>query len=124
MITALARAISSPHPTRDDHMMPTPTESTITHVAAQDWASWVEDNDAIVIDVREPNEWLRGTLPGSRRISLANLPSATTSMDPSRAVLLVCAVGARSTVGATWLASIGFENAASLDGGVKAQGLL
>ena len=32
--------------------------------------------------------------------------------------------GVRSTVGATWLTSIGFENAASMAGGVKALGLI
>jgi rhodanese-related sulfurtransferase len=105
-------------------MAPPSTDLTITHVPAPEWASWAESNDAVVIDVREPNEWMRGTLPDSERISLAHLPSAVSTMDPSRAVLLVCATGARSTVGATWLTSIGFENAASMAGGVKALGLI
>ena len=105
-------------------MEPPSTEPAITQVPAQDWATWASDNDAIVIDVREPKEWLLGTLPESQRISLANLPSAVPTMDPAQAVLLVCATGVRSTAGATWLASMGFEKAASLDGGVKALGLL
>lgn len=105
-------------------MHPTSPEHTITHVPAAEWATWAESNDAVVIDVREPNEWLRGTLPDSERISLAHLPSAVSTMDPARPVLLVCATGVRSTVGATWLTSIGFENAASMAGGVKALGLI
>ena len=52
-------------------MHPTSPEHTITHVPAAEWATWAESNDAVVIDVREPNEWLRGTLPDSERISLA-----------------------------------------------------
>ena len=105
--------------------MPTPSpDLMITHVPATEWASWTDSNNAVVIDVREPNEWLRGTLPESERISLAHLPSAVATMDPSQAILLVCATGARSTVGATWLTSIRFENAASMAGGVKALGLL
>ena len=105
--------------------MPTPsTEPTITHVPALEWDTWVEANDAVIIDVREPKEWLHGTLPGSERIPLNGLPTAVDEMDPTRAVLLVCATGIRSTAGAEWLTSIGFENAASLDGGVKALGLL
>ena len=105
--------------------MPTPSRDlTITHVPAAEWAAWAESNGALVIDVREPDEWIHGTLPGSQRISLAHLPSAVATMDPSRAVLLVCATGARSTVGATWLTSIGFQNAASMAGGVKALGLI
>jgi hydroxyacylglutathione hydrolase len=101
-----------------------PTDLTITHVPAAEWAEWAETNNAVVIDVREPDEWMRGTLPDSQRISLAHLPSAVPTMDLTRPVLLVCATGARSTVGATWLTSIGFENAASMAGGVKALGLL
>ncbi len=101
-----------------------PTELAITHVPAQEWATWAEANNAVVIDVREPKEWLRGTLPGSERLPLNDLPTAVATMDPTRAVLLVCATGVRSTAGAQWLTSIGFENAASLDGGVKALGLL
>ena len=105
--------------------MPTASRDlTITHVPAAEWAAWAESNGALVIDVREPDEWIHGTLPGSQRISLAHLPSAVATMDPSRAVLLVCATGARSTVGATWLTSIGFQNAASMAGGVKALGLI
>lgn len=104
--------------------MPSPPELTITHVPAHEWATWAAANDAVVIDVREPNEWLRGTLPGSERLPLNNLPTAVGTMDPTRAVLLVCATGIRSTAGAKWLTSVGFENAASLDGGVKALGLL
>jgi rhodanese-related sulfurtransferase len=105
--------------------MPSPsTEPPITHVPAREWATWAEANDAVIIDVREPKEWLRGTLPGSERLPLNELPTAVAEMDPTRAVLLVCATGVRSTAGAKWLTSIGFENAASLDGGVKALGLL
>lgn len=105
-------------------MPPTPTNPEITHVPAAEWASWSDSSDAVVIDVREPLEWARGTLPDSERIPLANLPSDVATMDPSRAVLVVCATGARSTVGATWLASIGFDNAASMAGGVKAPGMI
>ena len=105
-------------------MQQPPTDVPITHVPAHDWATWAEANNAVIIDVREPKEWLRGTLPGSERIPLANLPANIAEMDSSRAVLLVCATGVRSTAGAKWLTAMGFENAATLDGGVKALGLL
>jgi rhodanese-related sulfurtransferase len=105
-------------------MTPSQPDLVITHVPASEWEAWAETNNAVVIDVREPSEWLGGTLTDSERISLSDLPSAVTTMDRSKPVLLVCATGARSTVGATWLLSIGFEKAASMDGGVKALGLI
>ena len=43
----------------------------IPQVAAPEWKTWVEDNDAVILDVREPMEWARGTLEGSRKVQLA-----------------------------------------------------
>jgi rhodanese-related sulfurtransferase len=96
---------------------------TIEHVPARQWETWQEDNDAVVIDVREPVEWMRGTLPGSLTIQLSQLPAAAATMDTGTPVLLVCATGNRSTTGAAWLASMGFTKVASLAGGVVALGM-
>ena len=97
--------------------------TTIEHVPARQWAAWQRDNDAIIIDVREPMEWTLGTLPGSETISLGQLPSALGDRDRDTAILLVCATGSRSTTGAAWLASMGFTKVASLAGGVVALGM-
>jgi len=96
---------------------------TIEHVPARQWATWQENHGAVIIDVREPMEWMRGTLPGSQTIPLSNLPAAAASMDRDTPILLVCATGNRSTTGAAWLASMGFSNVASLAGGVVALGM-
>ena len=101
----------------------TTTPNTIQHVPARTWEEWRDDNDAVVIDVREPMEWARGTLEGSELISLASLPAAAQTMDKDKAVLLVCATGARSTTAAAWLSSMGFSNVASMGGGVVALGM-
>lgn len=101
----------------------TSSPNTIEHVPARHWETWRNRNDAVVIDVREPMEWVHGTLEGSQTIPLASLPAAVGDMDRDRAILLVCATGARSTTGAAWLSSMGFTKVASLAGGVVALGL-
>ncbi len=99
------------------------TTTTIEHVPARLWESWRDDNDAVVIDIREPVEWARGTLDGSEKISRMSLPQAAQTMDKDQAVLLVCATGARSTTAAAWLMSMGFSKVASMGGGVVALGM-
>ena len=99
------------------------TTTTIEHVPARLWESWRDDNDAVVIDIREPVEWARGTLDGSEKISMMSLPQAAQTMDKDQAVLLVCATGARSTTAAAWLMSMGFSKVASMGGGVVALGM-
>jgi len=98
--------------------------NTIEHVPAHTWETWRDENNAVLIDVREPLEWATtGTLPGAELISLAGLPAAAATMDKATPVLIVCATGARSTTAAAWLTSMGFERPASLAGGVVALGM-
>ena len=101
----------------------TTAPKAIRHVPARGWEAWRDDNDAVVIDVREPMEWATGTLPGSLTISLSALPAAAKDMDRETAILLVCATGSRSTTAAAWLASMGFTKVASMGGGVVALGM-
>ena len=96
--------------------------NTIEYVPAHKWETWRDDNNAVVIDVREPVEWAEGTLPDSLTISLTSLPAAASTMDKETPVLLVCAHGVRSVTAAAWLVSMGFARVASMAGGVVALG--
>ncbi len=96
--------------------------NTIEYVPAHNWETWRDDNQAVVIDVREPDEWANGTLPDSLTISLASLPAEAPTLDREAAVLLVCAHGTRSATAAAWLSSMGFTKVASMAGGVVALG--
>lgn len=95
----------------------------IPQVPAQEWETWVSDNDAVVIDVREPHEWAQGTLRGAKKIQLTQLPTALGRLDNQQAVLLVCRSGNRSQHAARFLADQGFATVANLRGGMRALGL-
>lgn len=95
----------------------------VPQVPAPDWKSWVSENDALVLDVREPMEWARGTLEGSKKVQMVDLPSAVASLDATRPILVVCRSGNRSQHVAKYLMAQGFENVANLTGGLRALGM-
>ncbi len=97
--------------------------STIEQVSATDWQTWIDQNDGVVLDVREPMEWAGGTLPASTMISLQFLPGSLGELDKSRATLVVCRAGNRSMLAAQFLERNGFENTANLFGGLTSIGL-
>ena len=92
-------------------------------VPAKQWQEWTAENDAIILDVREPAEWQLGVLPGSQKVSVRDLPSRVKDFDPNQAVLCVCRSGNRSGQVAAYLAHSGFSKVANLTGGVKALGM-
>ena len=103
-------------------MLPNPM-SAIEQVPAADWQAWIQEHDGVLLDVREPMEWARGTLPGSTTISLSFLPGSLGELDQDRPVLVVCRAGNRSMLAAQFLQRNGFKNAANLFGGLTSIGL-
>jgi len=73
----------------------------------------------LVVDVREPDEWMEGRIPGAIHIPRGNLESRIEQAAPDRGqpILLYCAAGNRSAFAAKTLEELGYENVASLSGG-------
>lgn len=91
-------------------------------VPAADWETWVEENEATILDVREPYEWAMGTLPEAILISQTEIVQRMTEIPADRPVLCVCRSGGRSANVATFLAFSGYE-VANMAGGMKALGM-
>lgn len=96
--------------------------NSIEQVAAANWQTWVEENNGLLLDVREPNEWAQGMLPDSVQISLAFLPARLGELESDRPILVVCRAGNRSMVAAQFLNRNGYQ-AANLAGGLTSIGL-
>lgn len=75
---------------------------------------------AQLIDVREPNEVSKATLPEAINIPLRELADRITEIDAERRVVLLCRSGARSTKAAEILTAAGFSDVVNLDGGMQA----
>lgn len=77
---------------------------------------------AVVIDVCEPAEFAAGHIAGAKNIPLAELEAKLGAAVKNKAlpVILVCQSGARSGRALAAAKKLGFENAQSLGGGLKA----
>lgn len=95
----------------------------VEQVHGAQWRKWVEQNQAVIIDVREPFEWSQGTLPDSELIPLASLAQMSANLDKRRPALMVCRSGNRSQHAALLLKHLGFDRVANLAGGVLALGM-
>ena len=77
---------------------------------------------APVIDVREPEEFASGHVPGARLVPLATVPEAMPELTKlaelggGKPVYVICQVGARSQQAAAYLSQHGVD-ACSVDGG-------
>lgn len=73
-----------------------------------------------VVDLRQPEYFRRGHLPGARNLPYERLQAeAEALLDPARSVLVVDPGGARAAEMATWLRARGFD-AGYLEGGLAA----
>lgn len=79
-----------------------------------------QDPATIWIDVRQPEDWAEGTIPGAERISLAELPERLGALDSDKAYVLVCRSGGRSGRASQLMAAAGFEKLINFDGGMLA----
>ncbi len=86
----------------------------------------VSSGKAVLVDLRETEELAsHGRIPGSVHVPRGMLEfraDPTSSyhqepLDPSRRIILHCASGGRSALGAATLRSMGYSDVAHLDGG-------
>jgi rhodanese-related sulfurtransferase len=77
------------------------------------------DEGALLLDVREPDEWHAGHAPDAMHVPLAALAASIDDLDPDQAIVAVCRVGGRSERAAAALLQRGYD-AVNLAGGMQA----
>ena len=80
----------------------------------------LDRGEAILIDVREPDEHARERIAGARLMPLSSFDPMRVAAGGTRAVILHCASGARSARAAAMLAGAGITDVAHLKGGITA----
>ena len=77
---------------------------------------------AVVVDVCEPAEFAAGHVTGAKNIPLGDLEAKLSGVVKNKALplILVCASGARSGRAVAIAKKLGYEQAQSLGGGLKA----
>ena len=84
-----------------------------------DTASWLLAEGAMLIDVREPEEWSAGRAPQAVHIPLGELGARLGEIDGQAKVVVICRSGARSDRAAQALVGHGLS-AVNLAGGMQA----
>src|ERR1700682_2517153 len=79
--------------------------------------SAARDQHAQIVDVRGPDEWRRGHIPGAVHIPLAALPDRIGELDTAAPIALHCGGGNRSAIAASFLKARGIANVSNLAGG-------
>lgn len=74
---------------------------------------------ALLLDVREPYEFLSGHAPGALNIPLGELAARHDALDPDRELLVVCASGGRPALALQLLRRDGYASAWSVADGVR-----
>ena len=76
-----------------------------------------EDDNLVVIDVREDEEVAQGMIEGAKHIPLQNIPSAKDELDKQQHYAFVCRSGGRSMKAALYMKDQGF-NVSNMTGGM------
>ena len=78
-----------------------------------------QNKEAIIIDVRTPQEYREGHIPGVVNIQLDQLEDRSSEVPKDKKVLLICRSGNRSSQGTSLLRSRGFDNVYNITEGMN-----
>lgn len=97
-------------------------KSQVQEVAVDDIEEKVQDPNVKLLDVREPDEWDGGVIPGAITLprGFLELKIEDQIPDKEQEVIVYCAGGIRSALAAQSLQQLGYANVKSLIGGFNA----
>ena len=92
-----------------------PGQMTVDQVKAL-----VDSGEARLLDVREPDEWAAGHIPGATWIPLDDLDLRYDELDTGQQWVVYCHLGGRSAQAAYFLADMGLPQIVNMLGGIDA----
>jgi rhodanese-related sulfurtransferase len=96
-------------------------KARVRHIGVEEYRALL-NQDHVLIDVREDNEWQAGHASGAMHLSRGILERdiETAIPDKNATLVLYCGGGYRSALAADQLQKMGYSNVISLDGGWRA----
>lgn len=91
-------------------------------ISAKDAASMFIAKNAVIVDVREDNEWAEGHILGAIHIPLSQLEKRMQELSQYKdsPVIMQCRSGKRSAKAALIVKAAGFSRVLNMDGGIQA----
>ena len=97
-------------------------KKNITEISPQDAAAKSNSGEAVIVDVREKDEWEKEHIPGAIHLSRGTIELDIEDKAPDSNAMIICHCGGggRSSLAAESLQKMGNKNVRSMAGGFKA----
>jgi phage shock protein E len=97
-------------------------KKNVTEISPTDAAQKAKSGNAVIVDVREKDEFEESHIPGALHMSRGILELEVEDKFPDRNMTIICHCGGggRSALAAETLQKMGYRNARSMAGGFKA----
>src|SRR6266446_10307116 len=94
----------------------------ITETSPADAAVKLNSGEALIVDVRDKDEWDEGHIPGALHMSRGTIELDIEEKvpDPNAMIICHCGGGGRSALATESLQKMGYKNVRNLAGGFKA----
>lgn len=92
------------------------SKPAVEQIPAATARALAEREDAVIIDVREPHEFEEEHIAGAQSIPVSSLNPE--KLPRGKTAILYCGLGKRSAAAAEQLVQAGFDNVATVEGGI------
>src|SRR6266513_2189828 len=94
----------------------------VTEISPQEAAAKRTGGEAVIVDVRDKDEWDEEHIPGAMHLSRGTIEFDIEERVPDTSALVICHCGGggRSALAAESLQKMGYKNVRSMAGGLKA----
>ena len=100
----------------------TEAKENITEISPEDAAKKFQEHEAVIIDVRDKDEYDEDHIPNALNLSRGTIELDIEEQvsDPDMMIICHCGGGGRSALAAQSLQKMGYKNVRSMAGGFKA----
>lgn len=95
----------------------------MNQISASQLKAWLDDgarDRPVLLDVREPWEYEKARIEGSRLVPMREVPARMAELEEGKEVVAICHHGGRSMQVAMFLERQGFRSVHNLTGGIDA----
>src|SRR5436305_14897042 len=101
----------------------TDAKKKITEISPTDAAAKTKSSDAVIVDVREKDEWDEEHIPDAVHMSRGMVELEVEDKFPDRdmTIICLCGGGGGTAIAAESLRKLGYKNVCATDGGLQAR---